>query len=191
MQNNDEFDLSISAALATYADPGPESGLARRVLDRIAMEPAPALRRRWLPWAVALPAAACLLLLIFVHPRPRIIQSQSKQANQAAQLHDPEISIARTKAHAAVRREMAQRAKAAGHNHASAALAVASEPLPKLDVFPTSEPLSSRERALVVLVARTPQPELRALAQSQRQEIPLTVASIHVLTLEPSDEGEN
>ncbi len=204
MRNHDELDLLIDAALATYADPGPGSELARRVLDRMAEEPAHAPRRRWLPWVFALPAAACLLLVFFVHPRQRIVEPQSGHADQVAHLQKPGVLISRTAPHLAPPRVMAQRAITAAFNPPSAALAGNSKALPKLDVFPTPEPLSPQERALAVLAARTPQPELRALAQSQQQdvpltvsaiplmqEVPLTIASIHVMPLESPDKGEN
>lgn len=50
--------MQVAVALGSYADPGPEAELERRVLARIAAEASPR-RRRWLPWAIALPAVAC------------------------------------------------------------------------------------------------------------------------------------
>lgn len=186
--HDDELDLLIDAALTTYADPGPESELARRVLDRIAAEPAP--RRSWLLPALVLPIAACLLLVFLIHPRPRITAPRSIQTNQAAHLQKPEELIPRTQPPPAPKM-LAQRAKSAARNSSSAVRAAHSEPLPKLDVFPTPEPLSPQERALAVLAARTPQAELQALAKSQQQEVPPTIASLHVMPLEPPDKGEN
>lgn len=187
MRNEEELDQLIDAALAGYADPGPE--LARRVLGRIAAEPAPAPRRGWLPWAVALPAAACLLVAILVYPRLRTAGPQPAPANEAAHLQKPEVLTAGIAPRPARRREIAQRAKPAAHNRPSAALEAHAQPLPKLDVFPAPEPLSRQEQALAVFAARTPQPELRALAESEQQEVPLTVASIQVLPLESPDAG--
>ncbi len=202
MRNDDDLDLLIDAALTTYADPGPD--FARRVLNRVAMEPARAPRRRWLFPAIALPAAACLLLLVLVHPRPRTIAPRLGQAHAAAPLQKPEVLTSRTGPLPVSRREMARPVKAAAQNRPSVALVADAQPLPKLDVFPTPEPPSPQERALAVLAARTPQPELRALAKSQEQEVPstvaslpvlqevsLTVASLHVMPLEWPDEGKN
>ncbi len=63
MREKDELDSLLDAALVTYADPGPDSGLEQRILARISAEnfaaSAPAPRRRWLPWGIAL-AGACL-----------------------------------------------------------------------------------------------------------------------------------
>jgi len=191
MRNDDELDLLIDRALATYAESGRESELARRVLERIAAAAAPAPRRRWLPWAAVLAAAACALLLILVHPHARIAAPQTGQANRAALPQRPAVMAARKEPPRAPRREMAQEAESAARNPLVAAAAAGAEPLPKLDVFPSPEPLDAQERALAVFVAQTPQPELRALAKSQQQELPLTVASIHVMPLEPPDRGEN
>ncbi len=71
MPENDELDLLLDSALATYADPGPNSGLEQRVLAgleaaRRSGEHHPrafAGTRRWLPWAIAVPVAASLLIL--------------------------------------------------------------------------------------------------------------------------------
>lgn len=61
-----EFDLLVRSALATYAEPASESDLVHGILARVAAESAPAPARRWLPWAIALPVAAGLLMLAFL-----------------------------------------------------------------------------------------------------------------------------
>ena len=71
MREKDDLDLLLDSALATYADPGPESGLEDRVLatlsaarssgERRRLFGSP--RRRWLPWAIAVPVVTCLLAL--------------------------------------------------------------------------------------------------------------------------------
>jgi hypothetical protein len=64
MHNREELDRLLDSALGTYGDPGPGSGLEGRILRRMAADGAEKPRRRWLWWAIALPAAACLLLLM-------------------------------------------------------------------------------------------------------------------------------
>src|SRR5271167_2041306 len=67
-----EFDLLLRSALETYADSGPDSGLAERVLARIAIEGEGDRIRRskrsgWtIRWAIALPLAACLIIAIML-----------------------------------------------------------------------------------------------------------------------------
>ncbi|HEX8812227.1 MAG TPA: hypothetical protein VF742_09575, partial [Terracidiphilus sp.] len=64
--NQDHLDLLIDSALSTYAEP--RAGLEARVLKHLAAQPA---RRRWLPFAIALPiAAACAILLVIHFSRP-------------------------------------------------------------------------------------------------------------------------
>ena len=73
MHEKDDLDLLLDSALASYADPGREAGLERRVLAALAT--AQNLRvpgsifarsRRWMPWAIALSAAASLLVWISI-----------------------------------------------------------------------------------------------------------------------------
>ncbi|HEV2136758.1 MAG TPA: hypothetical protein VGR47_21240 [Terracidiphilus sp.] len=61
--NHDELDGLLDSALATYADPGPDSGLEDRIVNRIAAEAARVPRRRWLVWAIAAPVAVGLLII--------------------------------------------------------------------------------------------------------------------------------
>ena len=70
MHENDDLDRMLDSSLTNYGDPGPDSGLAERILARISSEQrsdrsAPRWRSRFLLWA-ALPAAACLLLTLFI-----------------------------------------------------------------------------------------------------------------------------
>ena len=80
MPDHDDLDLLLRSAVSTYGDP--DSGLAQRVLARVSAEVAPAPRRRWLPWAIALPAAACLLLLlVLVGHKPAHTPTSSRAPN--------------------------------------------------------------------------------------------------------------
>ena len=58
-------------------------------------------------------------------------------------------------------------------------------PLPKLDVFPTPQPLTPEERAFVVLITQTPTPVRNALLAAQEQDdAPVHIAAIHIPPLE-------
>jgi hypothetical protein len=64
-------------------------------------------------------------------------------------------------------------------------------PLPKLDVFPTPQPLTAEERALVVIVTQTPLPAREALVEAQSLDAqPVRIAEIHIPQLEPPDPGQ-
>ncbi len=190
MPEDRDLDRFIDAALETYADPRLDENLAERVLTRLANEPAPQPRLVWLPWAaIAFPAAICLLLL--VRSGPGITKPHAAPPIPSAQLHNPAGISVRPHWHAAHPPETARQInRIAPHRHPLAAT-TAPQPLPKLDVFPTPTPLTRQERALAVYVAHTPQAEQEALAQSEQEPMPLTVASIHVMPLEAPDNGAN
>ncbi len=183
--NGDQLDRVLDPALATYADPGPDSGLEARILKRLAEEGARAPHRRWLAWAIALPAVAGVLLLAVLfrpgaHPVSAPQQAQvsrrtapkSRPTNRlvlgSAPVHRGRIPLRARRPHAQV-------------------LEASSAPLPKLDVFPTPEPVTPAEGALARCVARMPRAQQQALAESQEQQFPLTAATIPTLLLASPD----
>jgi hypothetical protein len=106
MRENDELDLLLDAALATYADPGPHSGLEERVVAalrgergrRVASAP-----RRWV-WAVGIPIAASLLLWIAAgrikHTTPiRPEQAHESRNSQAPLAGGPIAAVSGANAH--------------------------------------------------------------------------------------------
>jgi hypothetical protein len=175
-----DLDHMIDAALGTYADASTDEGIAQRVLARLAHEPAPPRRLRWAAWmAVPIPAVLCLLLLVrFV---PRIANRPPAQAAQSAHV-DRAASIA-----SQLRPHAAAPTHRAAHRSRQIAAATVSQPLPKLDVFPTPALPSSQERALAVYVAHIPPAAQQALAQSELEPMPLTVASMHFTPVKVAD----
>ena len=89
MREKDDLDLLIDSALATYADPGPDSGLEDRVLVTLAAVRTNTSRvrthwrRRWLPWAVAIPIAAGLLFLWLSPARHKPLPASDPQQRVA------------------------------------------------------------------------------------------------------------
>jgi hypothetical protein len=74
----------------------------------------------------------------------------------------------------------------------SSAQAAKSAPLPKLDVFPTPQPLTPQEQALAVFAIHGPEPERKALAKAQQQiDAPLSIAAIHIPPVQSPDKGTN
>jgi hypothetical protein len=193
MHETDEIDQMLRSALSTYGDPGLESGIEGRVLARIAAEKAPVPRRRWLPWGIALPVAAALILLL-VLSGSRPTHSPAGNAKVAYPPNQSVTSSARLEAgstpgttrteHGITRRTVA----GAGHHPAAATNA----PLPKLDVFPSPQPLTPEEQALVAFAARAPEPVRQALIDAQKQaDAPLNIAAIEIQPLDPPDQGGN
>ena len=190
MPEHDDLDLLLDSALTTYGDPGPDSGLEQRVLTRVAAEAAPLPLHRWLPWAIALPVAACLL--IFVISMPKVSHSPdthstgvTQASEQAAARPVPQPALQPAPAR---RGELAAR-KSRPHSVASAAKSV---PPPKLDVFPTPRPLTPEEQALVAFATQAPESERLALLEAQKiKDEPLHIAAIHIPPIEPPAPGAN
>lgn len=180
--NRDELDRLLDSALATYADPGPDSGLEQRILGRMANEAASAPRRRWLPWAMAASAAAGLLLFV-VLSRPSGHHPPAASP-QHAQVTPPSLAAPAEDANPPVSRpDLTRRIESPARIPRPRQVAAVdrSAPLPKLEVFPTPHPVTRQERSLAQFAARAPQPVQEALARSLEQGVPLTVPSIHTL----------
>ncbi|HEV2322494.1 MAG TPA: hypothetical protein VGS10_00965, partial [Terracidiphilus sp.] len=151
-------------------------------LNRIASEAASAPRRRWLPWGMALPIAAGLLLFLVLfyrganHPpttSPRHAQVTPRSLAAPAEAANRPVS----------RPDLTRRIESPARIPRPRQVAAVdrSAPLPKLEVFPTPHPVTRQERALAQFAARAPQPVQEALARSLEQGVPLTVPSIHTL----------
>ncbi|MDR5726516.1 MAG: hypothetical protein RB191_03505 [Terriglobia bacterium] len=190
MPERDDLDGMLDAALTTYGDPGPDSGLEQRVLARVAAEAAPSPLRRWLPWAIALPVAACLLILVM--SRPRISYSPDAHSTGVNQASEP--AAARPVPQLALQPAPARRGELASKKSRphSVAIAAKSAPLPKLDVFPTPQPLTPQEQVLVAFATQAPESERKALLEMQKQmSEPIRIAAIHIPPLEPPAPGAN
>lgn len=187
----DELDRLFDSALADYADPGPDSGLESRILSRIAEETHSTPRRRWLAWAVALPAAAIFLFFILIsHPWTHHTPTIPQQADVS---HQPAPSIQGAnrpsstptlihRSQAPVRKERPRRV----------AFATRSAPLPKLEIFPTPQPLTPQEQALVNFAAHASKSERESLVTAQQQaDAPLHIAAIQIKPLQPPAAGAN
>jgi hypothetical protein len=187
----DQLDRVLDSALATYADPGPDSGLERRILSRIANEAAPAPRRRWLAWAIALPVAAGLLLFMLVsHPWSNQPLT-TPEANASRQPVQPSIEAARRPA---ARPAPARRSKASLRKPQlpRKTLAADSSRPPKLDIFPSIQPLSSDEQSLVNFGVHAPQSERESFMAAEREaDAPLRITAIEIKPLDPLAAGPN
>jgi hypothetical protein len=187
-ESGSELDELIRSSIASYGEPAPNSELAQRILVRIAAEPEQVSRSRWLPWVIALPVAACLIT-IFILFETRPVHAPAGVANQAqipAQMHD---YIAAGEPHLT---QHENRKAIARHEGLPRLAAVNSkpQPLPKLDVFPTPQPLTREEQALVQFAARAPVAEREALLEEQQKhDAPLTIAAIKIQPIELPELG--
>jgi hypothetical protein len=194
MREKDNLDLLIDSALATYADPGPESGLEDRVLVTLAAvrTETPRVRARWrgrwLPWAVAVPIAVGLLFLWLSPRRDKPLPaSEPQEARSAA----PRAIAPHANSSSEVRREVPHRHAARATQPATPVQTAQAALLPKLDVFPTPQPLTAEERALAAVVTQIPLPARQALIEAQSLDhLPVRIAEIQIPPLEPPAQGQ-
>ena len=201
--DRDELDRLLDSALATYAGPSPDSGLEQRILSRIAAETHATSRRRWLAWAIALPAAAILLLFAglsiarqthtphlasqqgHISPQPLASPNQQTEEKQGNVLYQGTTSVV-PKKHSKGRWALAPEGTPHPRRVPQA------EPLPKLAIFPTPQPLSPQEQALVNFAAHATAPERESLIAAQVQaDAPLHISAIQIEPLQPPAAGAN
>lgn len=193
MSEHDELDVLLDSALGRYGEA--PAGIEGRVLRRIAAESvsnigkekARAPRRAWLWWAIPVPVAALAVALLWMNPGAVRHRSQTPPPQQArgdaeAQSHN---LVTGERATSPDRRAIPHVAKrSAFRSHSQSAVAA----LPKRDTFPTVEPLTSEEHALVQLAGGSSESARKALIEAQREaDQPLDIAAIHIQPLEMSD----
>jgi hypothetical protein len=195
MREKDDLDLLIDSALATYADPGPDAGLEGRVLAalspvrKVTPRVRALIRWRWLPWAIALPIAAGLFFLWLSTQRQKPLPtSEPQQAREsvldaiAPHADSRDVSPIKEPHRHTVRIKQppspVQTAQAA--------------PLPKLDVFPTPQPMTPEESALTAVVTQTPLTARQAVIDAESLDHqPVRIAEIQIPPLEPPTQGQN
>lgn len=189
MDDREQLDQLLDTALGSYSEP--REGLENRVLAALDAERTRSMtepKRRWFAWAIATPAMAVVLLLVFtMWVMPKHAGPPSKPGTSASvmphattvsrlpELHTAPVLKQRVSAHRAVehRAPMPQR-------------------LPKLDIFPTPQPLTPSERALLEYAANAPPEERRALVESQqKQDQPIHIAAIEITPIESSTSHGN
>jgi len=172
VQENDELDSRIDAALRSYVEPPqmtePRIILAR-IMERAQIERSARPMRSWF-WGAAA-AAACLvavaaaLWLLQAHPAPKIAWAPAAPGVETLP------SVARSQA-PAIRRSTHARPVSTSRE-----VAARSAALPKLDVFPTPRPLSPEEQALVSFAKQGPAAVQRAVLQDQKHWDEVTALS--------------
>jgi hypothetical protein len=210
----DELDRLLDSALATYADPGPDTGLEGRVLASLATAQERHTRRgffvrtrTWLPWTMALPVATSLLVWIGMNRTPPAPLRSSEQPQETAK-NVPKTTTqpdAGEKKHPAwAQPHPAGEKRSARLNPCAVKVnddgpcrpekreAAKIAPLPKLDIFPTPRPLTTEERVLVTVARDGSKAEREALvAPLARSNAPLDISALNVPPLAASGDGNN
>ena len=208
MPDKDEIDVLLDSALASYADPGPDWGIERRVLAAVAAKNALVRARAgwWrhrLAWAIAVPVMASLVVWVAVSRMHEARPAQTQQAYQQDRVQARAINAPATTAHAdSHQKEHPSGAKA----HRDVVLVSARVKLcpvkttntrncastPKLDVFPSPHPLTAEEQVLVAAAHRGSKAERNALDELRApSDAPLSIAALDVAPLASRDDGKN
>ncbi|MBB6145378.1 hypothetical protein HNQ77_003336 [Silvibacterium bohemicum] len=197
--HRDELDALLDAALATYADPASSSDIASQVFASV--RESGRCRRRYgrLPWAIAVPVFAALLMMVLIPMRHA--RSRGRTSTTVANLSSPFERPQPLAHHPATPQErpsepaQTQAAPLVDRGvspHRTAPLPIQSQQpsdksLPKQEVFPTPAPLSKDEQALVAFVDRSPGKVAQAVAQSQQQPVePIDIAAIRIQPIDTS-----
>jgi hypothetical protein len=149
-------------------------------------------RRRWLYWMAAVPVAACLLFVFTARKSPPsegTLQPQTHPPEQTATNHSAQSEPPLPARHmpAPPPRRPGVHAQ---HNADRTLSKLASQP--KLDVFPTPQPLTPEEQALYAFATQVPEKQRQAILNAQRNDnAPLDVAAIRIPPLEMPEEGKN
>ncbi|MFP5276206.1 MAG: hypothetical protein ACLGPM_03745 [Acidobacteriota bacterium] len=191
MSDDRDLDRLIDAALETYADPALGTQLAPRILARVAQEPSHRrLRLRCILWAaIAVPAAICVLL--FIGFGPWGAKARRAPVLENAEIGKPGSMTARSGQLTLQKAEAASPIDRHSRHPRLTAAANRQRRLPKLDVFPTPTPPTPQERALADYVAHAPPAAQQALAESEQGQSPMSLASIHALSIDAFTEGAN
>lgn len=166
-RNQDDLDRVLDAALAKYAAE-PRAGLEERVLANLRAEAARGTVRAWWQWSVLAALAAVAVIAVALswrtgsHPTtPVAVTRPTTQSRQVA--GSGEQSGVRLPAERGTRKTP--------KHHAEAVVMVAAPP--KLDQFPSPQPLSEQEKLLRAFVAENPERAVliaRARSEQLRQD---------------------
>src|SRR3954468_24420124 len=158
--SGDELDRLLDAALKQYAPVQPREGLEGRILARLRSETTERTSRAW-RWSTSATAVAGFTVIITIasltHVRP-----QPRAAQQ------PSVTVPGPKlAASSEATKVIQRPKRRMHALNDSQVA---KVLPKLDQFPSPQPLSEQERLLASYVAVYPK-QAALLAKVRTEEL--------------------
>ena len=157
----DELDRLLGSALKQYAAVQPREGLEIRILAHLRSQSAEGASHAWWRWFTATAAVAALAVIITMALRPH-----AKPQSTVAQ-HLPASAAVPNLAATSQPKRAVQRPKVRLHAVADAQVAKA---LPKLDQFPSPQPLSEQEKILANYVARYPERAV-LIARARTEEL--------------------
>jgi hypothetical protein len=164
-KKQDELDTILDAALAKYAAADPRTGLEDRVLAHLRAErtrtPAPAWRR----WSVAA-ALAVVVVAVALALRPGKVTTHPAVGTQAPNQPATQAASNRGGSDSLPPEPTAVRKRTTPRTHPPILIAAQ----PKLDQFPSPQPLSDQERILAIYVAQYPEQAV-LIARARSEEL--------------------
>jgi len=172
--DSESQDPRLDAALRSYAEPPffPDARFAAARILKQGRELEACRRRLWI-WAMAVPATACVILIAAVAISSLLRAPLSLQIawipSAPGIVKAPQPAIQPSNTVTPQRRT----------DRMIRVSAAQPRPLPKLDVFPTPEPLSPEEQALVDFAKHGPPGVQRAVVEDQKHwDDPIIVADL-------------
>lgn len=175
-RKQDELDSTLDAALAKYAAIEPRAGLEDRVLANLRAERARVPDRSWWRWSLAGALAAMVVVAVAlawrsVKPFPSVVTNHNPAATQTAKEPATHV-VASSSGNQILRNQVppqqrvALRRAATHHSRSKAVMA----DNPKLDQFPSPQPLSEQEKILESYVANYPE-HAALIARARAEEL--------------------
>ncbi len=184
--SGDSLDRALDIALAQYASVEPRPGLEDRILANLRTEQA-APPLAWWRWSWALVAAVVVIASLFAwksakpshpvvanHPAPDQTQPSTRQA------------AAKTAPLVASNKSITKLAPRSGDTQSNKPQTATATATPKLDVFPSPQPLSQEELALAQYVRNFPS-DAKAVAQAQDADEREVLAKMQALANESGE----
>jgi len=159
--HHEQLDHELDAALAKYSAVEPRPGLEGRILANLRAEQARVPGRAWWRWS-AVVVAAVIIIAVVAALRPER-RHEDNRARQATPTQNPTQLVANREDHGTAQAvRVPPRATMKHSIHPAAPVP------PRLDQFPTPQPLSEQELALARYVNEFPQ-DATLIARAQEE----------------------
>lgn len=185
MPEQEELDLLIQSALEDYAEP--RAGLELRMHARVFGQVVRPSRRRWV-WAISASAIAALMVLSYPVLKTRNLKPGQMAFMAATPSVAPLLTAPLPHGHqtATVRRHIEHR-EAISKRASDRAIS-----RPKLDIFPTPQPLDAGEMALTRFAEEASDTDRKAFVEAHQQvDEPVNITAIRIPPLQVPEQNQN
>ncbi len=165
---NDFLDREIDAALAKFAAVEPRSGLENRILANLSAQQQRSARQTSWQWvAVGAAATLALVLALSLSSRHRELVRTANPVTQESGKQRQEELNGRTESEPAIKRPGSTAALLRNRPHHATVVATGA---PRLQQFPSPQPLSEQEKILAGYIAKYPEHAAR-IAEARTEEL--------------------